>query len=889
MLEKKNPKRMVITMKKALTLLTIVIMTAFALVSCEGLFGGGSTDTPKAETKKFTQIVLESEGLDILSVRSKIFDKVGMIGTVPDSEPAAKYEIVFGDTNRPVTAAAKAELERYLATKSDIDVGYIVYSDGNSIAVYWQDARLMSLALVAFEKDYLGGSSLYPEASTIAKGGYTTKELEQEIYWIAIKEQAPEDLYNALKRLNSFYEGSKMCEWMANLWDGKYGGFYYSNSARDNEPFRPDLESTNQLTSWLQANGAMTSVNDQFPNELKIQIVDFAKSMQCAEDGYFYHPQWPQGTDKLNTDRYGRDLSWGVAIINRFYCDRDGDGVAEKQYPYYCTPSGAKCEEHYGKEGESCSYASATSSGTGLSTAVATASSSITASVQSSVGSAVSRIPSSTVTATATNKPDYSSSEAFTAWLEDYCSSIKTNSGAAHNINALQSEIIAKGFCDELLDFLEKYQQEVWEEQTSAGQTPTGLWQYEPDYRFVWGILKYMPFFNDSKYGRPIAHPEEIVNACMEVIMLPATGNYAMNDLMNQWSSITGILTNVQDKHKDPEMVAKIRSNLLERGAELIENSIEKLSDFKLEDGTFVYTYAGKSLATIYGVPISLGVREGDVNGNSLCSSYYRGMFTTLGFDAVPLCTSADGENFLKTIAELEPVEKTPLPEAKDLNFEDSTDVSSYGNITLDKRTGDGFIEIHDDPYGDYGNSLYFKSGKASDFGDYLRFTPTGNGGNCNIVEFDFLHVSTSEDNSALYQIKCGDSFMFTLGVKSNKLIIGTITSTGAGSVSEQLVKTTDNIIAEEWHRIRFEMYDLEDGSGDGVAKIFIDDELMYVSENFYGSHSATAVYNSNFAVFQIYSRLHYITECYLDNIYINTETKMFDENSSDISDARDN
>lgn len=872
-------------MKKILIALMLVIVTALTLVSCAGLFGGNGGDDNQGtpEVRKYKQIVIEDEDIDIVSIRSIVFDKIGMMGVALDTEPAADYELVIGDTNRAVTALAKAELEKYVAGKSNVEVGYIIYSDGKSTTVYWQDSRLSALALSAFEK-MLSNGNLYPKEGLVATEGYTYKDLEQEVYWAAIRNTASDELYNALKRLNAMYEGSKICEWMANLWDEDYGGFYYSNSARDNEPFRPDLESTNQLTSWLSTNGAMVDVNAQFPNELKIMIVDFAKNMQCADDGYFYHPQWPQGTDKLNTDRYGRDLSWGVAIINRFRCDRDGDGIEEKQYPNYCTPSGAKCQQHT-KDGGVCSFLTATTDNGTLSTVISTSKHSLTASVSGSVGSAVSRVPSGTVVATASNKPDYSSSAAFSAWLEDYCSTIKTNSGNAHNINALQGEIIAKGFCDELLDFLERNQAEVWEEQTAAGVTPTGLWQYEPNYRFVWGILKYMPFFNNNTYGRPLAHPEEIIDACMEVIMLPAIGDYAMNDLMNQWSSIRDVLSNVEKMHKDYELSAKIREKLRARAPELIASSMEKLEDFKLEDGTFVYTYAGKAPSMIYGVNISLGVREGDVNGNSLCSSYYRGMFETLGYTAVPLCTSADGENFLKTIAELDPVIKKPLAEAGTINFEKSSSLNSYTGINLDKKTAVGMIEIADDPEGEYGSSLYFLSGSASDYGDYLKFTPAGNGGNCNIIEFDFLHVSTSKEDAQIYQIKCGESYMFTLGVKNKKLVLGTLTSTGSGAKSEVLVSEADNVLANEWHRIRVEAYDNEDGTGS--IKFFLDDELIACTDMFYGSQANNARYNSNFKVFQIYSRLHFVTECYLDNIYLNSENKMFDADSDDISDSR--
>ncbi len=877
-------------MKKTLVALMLVLVTAFALISCEGMFGNDNRDDKEEETKKISQIVIADSSIDVTSVRLDIFDKIGRMPTVLDSEPAQKCEIVFGNTNRAVTAEAKAKLEEYVNSKPNADVGYTVYSDGYSIAVYWQDDRLKDAAIIAFQEEYLDSGEYYPDEGMVARNTYTLKELEQEVYWIAIEKQASTELYDALKRLNSFYEGSTMCEWMANLWDDDYGGFYYSNSARDNEPYRPDLESTIQVTNWLTGNGAMTNINEQFPNWLKIKIVDFARNMQSAEHGYFIHPQWNQDINMLSTDRYGRDLSWGVSLINKFTCDRDGDGVEEKQYPKYCTPSGAKCEEHYDKEGEYCSFITANALGTGVSSVVTAASSSVTSTVRSSVSTLVSRIPTSTVVATASNKPNYSSSAAFTEWLESYCSSIEEDSGKAHNINALQDEIIAKGFCDELLDFLEKHQQIVWEEQTGAGITPTGLWQRETDYKFVWGILKYMPFFNDSKYGRPIQHAEEIVNACMEVIMIARRDpNYdapAMNDLMNQWSSITSVISNVQNQHNDPELAEKIRQNLLARGAELVENSISKLEEYKLESGVFVYTLEGRSLYKIYNVDISLGLREGDVNGNALCSSYYRGMFTAFGFNAVPLCTSADGENFLDIIENCDPVVKNPLPKSEAIDFESNTYTT---RVTLDARTSDGMIEVMDGPDGIYGNSLYFKSGQGAQYGDYLKIASSGTAGNCNILEFDFYHVSvtgTNTSTSAMYQIPCGDAFILTLGVSGDNLIIGSLSATSNG-VSETLVGSDKNIKANEWHRIRLEIYDMDDGTGDAVAKIFVDDKLMARSTNYKGSQAANSAYDRDFGTITFYSRYHWTTECYFDNIYCNVESKDYDPTSDDVSDAR--
>ena len=876
-------------MKRRLTLITVMLVTLLALTSCEGLFG--KDDGPEIDNGTFEQMVIDTVSVDISAVRTEVFNLIGRMGTVDSSEPAKSREIVFGNTSRPITATARAELESYVAKQKDLDLGYIIYFDGKSVAIYWQDSRLADLAVSDFYNDCILEDRLELKEGTIVCKAFNARALDQDVYWLAIEQTAPADLYQALRRLNTFFDGAKVCEWMANLWDDDVGGFYYAASSRDNEPFRPDLESTNQITSWLMTNGAMDDVNKSFPNEMKMKIVDFVKAMQSEKDGYFYHPQWPQGKENLNNDRYGRDLSWGVALINRFTVDRDGDGVEEKQYPNYCTTSGAKCKEH-AKNGGSCSTVNATSSSTGLGIVASNASTAVTIGIQSSVSSAVSKIPTSDVKATVSSTPNYSSSAAFTAWLEEYCATIKTDSGRAHNINALQDEIIAKGFCDELLDFLDKNQAEVYEEQLRNGETPTGLWQYDTNYRFVWGILKYMPFYNNGKYGRAIAHPVEIVASCMEVILMPRDQmSYAMNDLMNQFSSITQIISNVNNKHNDgkgdPDLVREIREMLLSRGADLVNNAMHKLEIFKLNDGTgtFVYSQSGTAPSVIYGVSISKGLREGDVNGNSLCSSYYRGMFTVFGLKEVPLCTRADGENFLKIIEELEPVYKNPLPVPETLDFEDNFELSTSGKVSLDKRTDIGSITVESDPEDSTNNVLYFTSGVGTQFGDYLKFSATGSGGNCNIVEFDF-YLESAPDNSNLFQVKCGDGFMLIIGISGGKLTLGYTTTTGTGAISGTVVGASAGFNAYEWHRIRLEIYAQEEGMDSPYIKYFVDDELMGGTTAYYNSHSGSK-YDADFNIVQFYSMMRVTTKNYFDNIYFNKESKIFNMDSDDTSDLR--
>ena len=452
---------------------------------------------------------------------------------------------------------------------------------------------------------------------------FKEKEARIEAIWSKIKESASDELYAALRSFASGYDGTATCEWMASLWDGDVGGFYYSNSARDNEPFRPDLESTFQVISWLRANSATSDVNRLFPNEIKAKIVDFAKGLQ-ADDGYFYHPQWPHGTDNLQTDRYGRDLSWATDLINRFTVDRDGDGVEEKQYPNYCAPSGIKCEEH-AKNGGSCPSA-------------------IPLALRNSKSN-------SKPAASVLEKPDYSSSAAFTAWLERMNADIKNKPGLpSHYICALQDEIKANGYCVELLDYLERIQDEVYEEQMSRGEKPSGLWAYAPSLSLAMAIQKYVTFFNDERFGRSLKYYKEAISTCIDIMLIDCGDNSALNTLMNQWNSVAHIMSNVKKFHKDePEIIEELYGMIRARGVELVSFINKALDEHRLGNGMFV-THHGKSMTPLYGVPVSMGERESDVNGEILVTTLYRSVFLAFNYPVVPLCTEEDGENFVDII-----------------------------------------------------------------------------------------------------------------------------------------------------------------------------------------------------------------------------------------------
>ena len=63
-----------------------------------------------------------------------------------------------------------------------------------------------------------------------------------------------DEVAEAMKELQSLFTDG-LPVWFANLWDDGIGGFYYSNSARDNEGFLPDIESTSQALGNLKGAG----------------------------------------------------------------------------------------------------------------------------------------------------------------------------------------------------------------------------------------------------------------------------------------------------------------------------------------------------------------------------------------------------------------------------------------------------------------------------------------------------------------------------------------------------------------------------------------------------------------------------------------------------------
>ena len=147
--------------------------------------------------------------------------------------------------------------------------------------------------------------------------------LKKEEKWREFEAVAGKDLCDALKEWHELYT-EDVVEWLAKLYDAKIGGFYYSESARDNETVEyrekvykllPDVESTNQALCFLQSANLVDDFDGSYakalPDWMKHDIGSWVYNLQ-DEDGFFYHPQWGK---EIGLPRRGRDRAWSRSIL----------------------------------------------------------------------------------------------------------------------------------------------------------------------------------------------------------------------------------------------------------------------------------------------------------------------------------------------------------------------------------------------------------------------------------------------------------------------------------------------------------------------------------------------------------------------------------------------
>ena len=144
--------------------------------------------------------------------------------------------------------------------------------------------------------------------------------------WRELGEKTTPELSEAMRELYSLYS-DELVDWFAGLYDTEIGGYYYSQSARDNEKtvyndkeylLLPDAESTCQALGFWSGTGMAEKTGGTYvsalPEWMKEDIADYIYGLQDP-DGYFYHPQWGKN---ISLSRRARDFNWSISMLENF-------------------------------------------------------------------------------------------------------------------------------------------------------------------------------------------------------------------------------------------------------------------------------------------------------------------------------------------------------------------------------------------------------------------------------------------------------------------------------------------------------------------------------------------------------------------------------------------
>ena len=185
---------------KKIALILVTLFTLLSLCACFGGDGGGEDSGEKVIFSKDTQLtVIRGEGApdtdELSQVINKIRDATGRMPVLRDAfAEKQEHEIIFGDTDRELTKAAK----ELLVGDGDTELSYVIYSDGTSVAVVYRDnadgiaRRAATEELIAA---FRGKDSLVMDA-----GAYKAQSIDVMEYYEELGEKQKSDAYAALTR-----------------------------------------------------------------------------------------------------------------------------------------------------------------------------------------------------------------------------------------------------------------------------------------------------------------------------------------------------------------------------------------------------------------------------------------------------------------------------------------------------------------------------------------------------------------------------------------------------------------------------------------------------------------------------------------------------------------
>ena len=801
--------------KKLFRMLWVVLV--IVLFSCkgngdEGPGGAGNGDSNIIYGDN-TQITVVMNDLDDLDVKEAMEDFCNALApklpsypsVISSSEKKRGNEIVFGKTDRDVSLEAYSRLDkiRYDETNEGAP-RLLIYTDGSSIAVAYDECEgnaTFFLAVEYFLENLLtdnfssDAGTLYKEIVDLdayfsAKDDALVEEMWGELAG-AVGGELGEEIVVSFKKLYGLYTDD-MISWFANLYDPAVGGWYYSNSGRNTDGYLPDAESTQQALRFIDDSGMIDTIapngyEDALPDEMKTAIGSFIYNLQ-DQNGYFYHPQWSKTAVDNKTSRRSRDLGWCTNILGNL-------GIT----PKYTTPSGVA--------GDDLAAASVRN---------------LTLTLGASPAVAVSRVVDAAESTVAVD-PKLKDKDSFIKYLDSL--NIQTESYSAGNTltafyseianrdKALQEQNVGYSLVEIMINYL------------NEKQFDNGTWHAEINYYAINGFMKMSGVY--SKSGSPLPNSHKALESCIAAITSDEEPD-AITDIYNTWFATKRAFSIIENNEGDSgkAYVKEKRRELLESASYAIELTAKRVANFAKNDGSFSYSPEGAP-KTSQGMPVAIGVNEGDINGTLLCSSdLLTYVYGALGLSEyrVPTHTYSDWREYLRILGELQPVIKdTESSVYEPITFDDLP----MGEINIDEMTVNdrsysqgGGASVVEDPRGTGGNVLSVRSVAGTSDSVEIISPNLSHAFSCFAFEGDFCLNSTNTDFPI--RITMGESYIISVKVIDGKVRF-------VESSSETLSRSKDvelPMSAElgEWFRLKIEYYK---GDHDTVRiKVYFDGDL---------------------------------------------------------------
>ncbi len=842
--------------RKIVCVLLVLLLSVCAMFSCTGNETNGENNQSQAN-RNFGEIyrpgdtlVIVNGGVSDSMVQDFSMSITYLLGNYPiikgADTPAEGGQLIIGDNGSELSKKAERILSRLEKEEAE-ELGYVIYSDGYSVVILferdsWGVDAAANTVFEYFRKNCIAkDGSITLESGIVTSGVVNYLEYQEaadalkiESEWSRVRgnllwklggdSAATDEIMAALKKLYANYNDG-VISWFANLYEPTIGGWYYSNSARNTLGYLPDIESTCQALDFIGGSGLAGDVEGSpasvIPDWMQEQIIYFVKSRQDP-NGYFYHPQWTKDAVDSNYTRRGRDLTKGVAILSYFGAK-----------PTYDTPTGTKGD-------------GILADGTPV-----TQVSSLTSPLKNSIVEAVSKIK--VVNSSGYVDPILQSKESFVAYLDTLdinATPYKTSSV----LSTWTAQIVTRD--RQLKAEGKEGLEEVYFEWLESRQNPkTGLWtKYDyADYEGINGLLKICGTWN--AFGRAFPHPIEAAKSTLEVIqnMKPEEVSIVC-DVYNTWYAILDMMENV--RRFNPSLSSNMNEfykEILLCAPKAIENTAKCIAAFSKPDGSFSFNQQ-YSCTTSSGMYVALPNQvEGDINATEIATvGTVSRLFKVLGIgDMVPLYTESDRIRYLSILEELSEAIKDELPEAEPYTYDDDSVGTAPGSHTV-LQNSSGTVQVVEDPRGE-GNVLEFKS--INNGYDYVLIPSVSmiGGASCFVMDSEFC--ITSSDAGYISQIQLY-SEVHMLGVvvmdenndgridkNDGVYLYEESSSTGANSVSLALGRVAS---VGEWFKIRLEYYVLDAVEKEVRIKIYLNEKLVAVTDNYYDAYGAKVEGNGN-------------------------------------------